>query len=199
MNVNLTIEATYVLGPALAVFLAVAAVRHRRARPGWTARHVVLRTAACLYAAAVLSITVFPLEVTWGRYANQMPWTNQVNYVPLVTADVTAVPNILMFVPLGFLLPLLTRVDGAARAVAVSALASLGIESAQLLSYVLFHNGRSVDVNDLLANTLGGLTGYLLVRLALGRPSVRELLRGYALSRSAVGRPAVAAAVRRVG
>ncbi|MFF5471869.1 VanZ family protein [Streptomyces achromogenes] len=199
MNVNLTIEATYVLGPALAVFLGVAAVRHRRARPGWTGRHVVLRTAACLYAAAVLSITVFPLEVTWGRYANQMPWTNQVNYVPLVTADVTAVPNILMFVPLGFLLPLLTRVDGAARAVAVSAPASLGIECAQLLSYVLFRNGRSVDVNDLLANTLGGLAGYLLVRLALGRPSVRELLRGYALPRSAVGRPAVAAAVRRVG
>ncbi|MFF9019314.1 VanZ family protein [Streptomyces eurythermus] len=199
MNVNLTIEATYVLVPALAVFLGVAAVRHRRARPGWTGRHVVLRTTACLYAMAVLSITVFPLEVTWGRYANQMPWMNQINYVPLITADVTAVPNVLMFVPLGVLLPLLTRVNSTARAIGVSASASLGIETAQLLSYVLFHNGRAVDVNDLLANTLGGLFGYLLVRLALGMPSVRELLHGYALPRSAVGRPAGTAAVCQVG
>ncbi|MFD0395043.1 hypothetical protein ACFQ3Z_34035 [Streptomyces nogalater] len=60
MNVNLTIEAPYVLGPTFAVFLGVAAVRHRRARPGWTGRHLVLRTTACLYAMAVLSITVFP-------------------------------------------------------------------------------------------------------------------------------------------
>ncbi|MGW5329718.1 VanZ family protein [Streptomyces sp. NPDC004014] len=194
MNVNLTIEATYVLGPALAAFLAVAAVRHRRAQPGWTGRHVVLRAAACLYAAAVLSITVFPLEVTWGKYANQMPWWNQINFIPLVTADMTAVPNILMFVPLGVMLPLLTRVSSTVRAVGVSALASLCIESTQLLSYVLFHNGRAVDVNDLLANTLGGLFGYLLVRLSLGRASARELLRRFALPGSAAGRPVVAAA-----
>ncbi|WP_086735323.1 VanZ family protein [Streptomyces glaucescens] len=191
MNANLTIEPTYVLGPALVVFLGVAAVRLRRARPGWTGWHVFLRTAACLYTAAVLSITVLPLRVTWGEYANQMPWWNQVNYVPMVTVDVTAVPNILMFVPLGMLLPLLTRVSGPARAVGVSALASLCIEVTQLLSYVLFHNGRSVDVNDLLANTLGGLIGYLLVRLALARPPVRELLRRFALPRSAEGQPAV--------
>lgn len=193
MNVNLTIEATHALGPALAVFLGVAAVRLRRERPGWTGRHLVLRTAACLYAAAVLLITVLPLRVTWGEYANQMPWWNQVNYVPLVTVDVTAVPNVLMFVPLGMLLPLLTRVSGTARAAGVSALASLCIEATQLLSYVLFHNGRSVDVNDLLANTLGGLIGYLLVRLALTRPPYRESLRRFALPRSAASRPAVAA------
>lgn len=85
-------------------------------------------------------------------------------------------------------------VSGTARAVGVSAPASLCIESTQLLSYVLFHNGRAVDVNDLIANTLGGLCGYLLVRLALGRPSVRELLRGFALPGSAAGRPVVATA-----
>ncbi|MEU6973072.1 VanZ family protein [Kitasatospora aureofaciens] len=194
MNVNLTIEATYVLGPALAAFLAVAAVRHHRAQPGWTGQHVVLRAAACLYAAAVLSITLFPLEVTWGMYANQMPWWNQINFVPLVTADMTAVPNILMFVPLGVMLPLLTRVSSTVRAVGVSALASLCIESTQLLSYVLFNNGRAVDINDLLANTLGGLFGYLLMCLILGRPSARELLRRLALPGSAAGRPVVAAA-----
>lgn len=194
VNVNLTIEATYVLGPAVVAFLGVAAVRLRQARPGWTGLHVVLRAAACLYAAAVLSITVLPLRMTWGEYANQMPWWNQVNYVPLVTVDVTAVPNVLMFVPLGMLLPLLTRVSGTAPAAGVSALASLCIEATQLLSYVLFHNGRSVDVNDLLANTLGGLIGYILMHLALARPQARELLRRFALPRSAADRPAVTAA-----
>ncbi|MBY8848513.1 hypothetical protein K7G98_07870 [Saccharothrix sp. MB29] len=34
----------------------------------------------------------------------------------------------------------------------------------QLLVYVVAGSGRSVDVNDLLANALGGVLGYLLGR-----------------------------------
>jgi glycopeptide antibiotics resistance protein len=57
----------------------------------------------------VLSLTVFPLNVTWGEYANQAPWIGQINFVPLLTADITIVPNVIMMVPAGFLLPLLFR------------------------------------------------------------------------------------------
>ncbi|MEV0302372.1 VanZ family protein [Streptomyces prasinus] len=185
MNVNFDIPPLLVLGPGLVAFAAVTAVRARRSRPGWTGRHAVLRIATAVYAAAVLSITVFPLTVTWGQYANQNPWYSQINFIPLITFDVTAVPNVIMFVPLGMLLPLISRVSGVRRATAVSLLASLCVELAQLLSYVVFNNGRACDVNDLLANALGGLIGCLLVRAALGRPSPAALLRAVALPGSA--------------
>ncbi|MEF9907961.1 VanZ family protein [Streptomyces sp. P9-A2] len=194
MNVNFDIPPLYVLGPGLIAFAAATAVRARRSQPGWTGRHAGVRIAAAVYAAAVLSITVFPITVTWGEYASQTPWYNQINFIPLITFDVTAVPNVIMFVPFGMLLPLISRVSGVLRATAVSLLASLSIELAQLLSYVLFNNGRACDVNDLLANALGGLIGWLLVRAALGRPSPAALLRDIALPGSAayVRRTAVA-------
>ncbi|MFF0108185.1 VanZ family protein [Streptomyces hirsutus] len=185
MNVNFDIPPLYVLGPALIAFAAMTAVRARRSQPGWTGRHAGLRITTAVHAAAVLSITVFPITVTWGQYADQTPWYHQINFIPLITSDVTAVPNVIMFVPLGMLLPLISRVSGALRATAVSLLASLSIELAQLLSYVLFNNGRACDVNDLLANALGGLIGWLLVGAALNRPSPAAFLRAIALPGSA--------------
>jgi glycopeptide antibiotics resistance protein len=73
---------------------------------------------------------------------------------------------------------------------ALSALASLSIEAAQLSSYLAFNNGRSTDVNDVIANTLGGVIGFVLVRLALRNASLRATLHGMALPHSAVGAPA---------
>lgn len=195
MNVNFDIAPLWVLGPAVAVYTAVTAVRARRSRPGWTPRHAVLRITAAVYAAAVLSITVFPITVTWGKYANQTPWYEQINYLPLVTIDATAVPNVIMFVPLGILLPLTSRVSGALRATGVSALASLSIELTQLLCYVTLNNGRAYDINDILVNTLGGVIGYALVHTALRLPSSAAFLQGIALPGSATrGRIPVVAA-----
>ena len=65
--------------------------------------------------------------------------------------------NVLIFAPLGFFVPLLWK---ALRrwwaALGLSAAVSLLIEFLQLFL------GRSVDVDDLILNTLGGLMGYLL-------------------------------------
>jgi glycopeptide antibiotics resistance protein len=65
--------------------------------------------------------------------------------------------NVLIFVPLGFLPPLLwKRWRHLWAAVPLSAGVSCLIEFLQLFL------GRSVDVDDLILNTLGGLMGYLL-------------------------------------
>lgn len=181
MNVNFDIPPLWILGPTMAVFTAVTVLRARRSRPGWTHRHAALRITAAVYAAAVLSITVFPITVTWGEFANQMPWTNQINYQPLVTLDATAVPNVIMFIPLGILLPLISRVSGVLAATGVSALASLSIELTQLLSYIAFNNGRACDINDILVNTLGGVIGYALIHLALKLPAPAAFLHSIAL------------------
>ncbi|KES09079.1 hypothetical protein BU52_03245 [Streptomyces toyocaensis] len=187
MDMRFQVDSAPVLGPALVLFATGTVIRVRRGV--WDKRRGLLRLAAAVYVAAVLSLTVFPLNVTWGEYANQAPWIGQINFVPLLTADVTMVPNVIMMVPAGFLLPLLFRnATSASRATLMTAAASLSVEAAQLLSYIVLDNGRSVDVNDLLANTLGGLAGYALVTLALRVPALRGTLLAAALPRSAASR-----------
>ncbi|WP_093799657.1 VanZ family protein [Streptomyces sp. Wb2n-11] len=184
MDIRYQVDSAPVLGPALVLFAAGTAVQVWR--DVWNTRRALLQLAAAVYAAAVLSLTVFPLNVTWGEYANQAPWTGQINFIPLLTADITIVPNVIMMVPAGFLLPLLFRqATSASRAALMTAAASLSVEAAQLLSYIALNNGRSVDVNDLLANTLGGLVGYALVTLALRAPALRGPLLAASPPRSA--------------
>ncbi|WP_326701674.1 VanZ family protein [Streptomyces sp. NBC_01754] len=86
------------------------------------------------------------------------------------------IPNVIMFMPLGFLLPLLRPGISRGRTVLTSALVSLGIEVTQLLEYVVFANGRAVDVNDLIANTLGGLLGYAALRTVQRTATTRAAL-----------------------
>ncbi|MEG1858988.1 MAG: VanZ family protein [Christensenellaceae bacterium] len=65
--------------------------------------------------------------------------------------------NLLMFIPYGFLLPLLSKRLGSISKVLLSGfLFSLAIELSQLL------NHRATDIDDLLMNTAGAVVGYLL-------------------------------------
>lgn len=60
--------------------------------------------------------------------------------------------NLVMFIPVGFLVPLAARVRWRT-AVAACAALSVAIEAAQLTT------GRSADIDDVLLNTLGGAAG----------------------------------------
>ncbi|MDR0905895.1 MAG: VanZ family protein [Oscillospiraceae bacterium] len=69
--------------------------------------------------------------------------------------------NIVLFVPLGVLLPLLWRRFTPVKTVIVGAALSLAIEVTQ------FFTGRGTDIDDLILNTLGTLCGccvYLILR-----------------------------------
>ncbi|MDU0294858.1 VanZ family protein [Saccharothrix longispora] len=160
------IESWYVLVPALALWGAVLVTRAVRGRPGWTGRHLVLRAVVGAYVAGVVHFTLFPVDVQWGAYADRTAWYAQVNWVPLLTADLPSFAlNVVMLVPFGVLLPLVSaRAAGAGRVAVWSLAFSVSIEVTQLLVYVVAGSGRSVDVNDLLANALGGVLGYLLGR-----------------------------------
>ena len=65
--------------------------------------------------------------------------------------------NILIFVPFGFFLPMASRYRSLFSAVCYSFALSACVECFQLLSRV-----GSLDVDDLLLNTLGGALGYIL-------------------------------------
>ena len=85
--------------------------------------------------------------------------------------------NVALFVPAGFLLPLLWKgLRKGSRAIPVCLLLSLGIELLQLA----FARGVC-DVDDLIANTLGGALGFFLVMTILGLKKRGQLLRYGAL------------------
>jgi glycopeptide antibiotics resistance protein len=151
----------------------VSSVRTWRQRPPVLPAWAV-RTAAAAYAAVLVVVTLAPIR--WrsdlARYRNN--WRPQL--VPIWNMVVNlrdgdrvmatlagAAGNVALFMPLGFLLPMLAPgLDRFWRAVATGFVLSALIE----LSQVAFPGVRRPDVNDVLMNTLGAALGYLVYRLA---------------------------------
>ena len=81
---------------------------------------------------------------------------NSINLIPFSSEGaMTYILNIIMFMPLGFLLPLIWKnFRNAKKVVLMGFLMSLAIEICQLF------NIRTTDIDDLLMNTLGTLVGY---------------------------------------
>ena len=97
-------------------------------------------------AAADRSLNLVPFQVfqeTWG-----MP-------EPKKIAQTAA--NVVMFIPLGFMMPVaFRRMRSFGRTALSLALFSFAIEFTQ------YFTGRSADIDDLMLNTLGGILGYLI-------------------------------------
>ena len=84
--------------------------------------------------------------------------------------------NVIMFVPLGFFLPLLsTRNRRFARTATIGLAVSVGIELVQLAMLLTLNLRRSVDVDDVILNLTGACCGYVMWRgaYALMRPSAQ--------------------------
>lgn len=130
------------------------------------------------YTAAVISLTLLPMQIQTGDFANHVPWQEKGIHLNPFVHDVTPVNfafNILMTVPLGLLLPIAIR----RRRVVVVALLGLGfsasIEIVQALTNIVFSSGRSADVYDLIANTVGALVGFGLLRVLDSAGAIRWL------------------------
>lgn len=95
--------------------------------------------------------------------------------------------NLIMFMPLGFLLPLLGKsFQRAVPVLLVSLLLSLGVETAQLLT------ARGIfDLDDLLHNTLGGLAGFSLLDAVLTSAKQKKLAYRQQKLRNSSVRPAL--------
>ena len=133
-------------------------------------------TAAAAYAAALALVTLAPVRLRsdFGRYRNNWKpqlvpiWNLVVNLRDGDRAMATlagAAGNVALFLPFGFLLPLLApRMDRWWRTVGAGFALSAAIELTQLA----FPGLRRPDVNDVLMNTLGAALGFAAYRLAVG-------------------------------
>lgn len=144
-------------------------------RGALTVLRVVVCAAVCVYGAGVVANTLLPIYV--GGTGERPPWTVFLNLVPLAdTEPADMLQNIVVFLPLGVLLPIVARVRSAGRVLLYGFLLSLTMELLQLANAVTGHGGHIADVNDLLANTLGAPLGYGIFRCALLLPPVARLV-----------------------
>jgi len=127
------------------------------------------------YVGAVISVALFPIPIN----AHFPSLSVRYNIIPFnsILSDMShaqrpgfwwvymrgVVGNILMFVPLGFMLPLLSEKQKKPIRVIVTVLiCSASIELAQLVAgFCLGDFYRVVDIDDIILNTLGGVLGYL--------------------------------------
>ncbi|KKC48470.1 VanZ family protein [Paenibacillus sp. D9] len=183
MSIQFTIESWYVLLPMFLVFLfvllALAIVKKRKFTP---LQYTLLFTFS-IYLIAVIHLVFFPIDVNIGLYANQTPWYKTINYIPILTVDLkTFILNIIMLIPLGIYLPLLNPKYGSLTKVAkLALLLSLSFEILQLIIRITLGSGRSTDINDILANTLGGMLGFLIINNLIKTSAVQRLAARFSL------------------
>jgi glycopeptide antibiotics resistance protein len=159
--------------PAILAFAVL--LWHLRRRSALTALRALVAAAVCVYGAGVIANTVFPIYRSMPD--SGQPWWDHVHLTPLAgTEAFDMVQNVLVFLPLGVLLPLVARVRSVPAALLGGFALSLLMELLQLLNTATGHGGHIADVNDLLANTVGCVAGYALFRLALLLAPARHLV-----------------------
>ena len=101
------------------------------------------------------------IGVPWARYICWDPTINLVPFQDLSRSNLLGMAlNVVMFAPLGFLLPAyFDRYRHWGRTLLAGIATSLTVELIQLFTL------RATDVDDLLMNTLGTLVGYLAAKL----------------------------------
>ncbi|MDF2628320.1 MAG: hypothetical protein K0R39_2151 [Symbiobacteriaceae bacterium] len=142
-------------------------------------RRWLLWVATLVYFAALLRVILFKyshsFQVMLGsvdrpplseriRFINLVPFRSIAFYLttdlnPWIAVENLA-GNLLAFVPLGFLVPLLfPRLNKGWHTAAVSFAVSLSLEMVQLLTAM-----GQFDIDDLLVNVLGAIVGWMLLR-----------------------------------
>ena len=115
-----------------------------------------------LYISMMFNVVGLPAipYLSWGPSLNLIPFSDFQDRRFFLLSGM----NVLMFVPLGFLLPMIWgRFRSFGDTLAAGMLTSLSIELLQLFSF------RATDVDDLIFNTLGACLGFLAAKLLFGR------------------------------
>lgn len=124
-----------------------------------SALHVAWSLVFMLYGFLAVYVTA-GIGTVWDLVANK-GLDDSINLIPLAEMDwLGYILNIFMFMPLGFLLPLIWKSFRQARkTVLYGFLMSLSIEVCQLFCF------RTTDIDDLIMNTVGAFFGFLCWKL----------------------------------
>ncbi len=122
-------------------------------------KHTALYTVFALYLIAVMSLVGLPnvSYVQWDVSVNPIP------FVGMIPDLANTLLNVLLFVPMGFLLPILWKeCRQLKRTFIICLCCTIVIEVLQLFTF------RATDINDIITNTAGGLLGYSMAKVVSG-------------------------------
>ena len=115
---------------------------------------IIVSYVFCLYLVGILTMTGVCIRGSFSPRIVYIP------FVDMVRGPVDTVLNILLFIPLGFFLPLLyEKYNNISKIAFAAVLISLSVEIAQM-----FGTGAT-DINDLITNTIGACLGYGIYKL----------------------------------
>lgn len=137
-------------------FLILLELLARKQIPLLPMRHLIGNGIFCFFLSAILAVTGVPAlyEMHPGGNCNLIP------FVDITTNTIQYVLNIVLFLPVGLLLPLLHhKFQKPISCLRFGFFFSLAIEMMQLFSF------RATDIDDLLMNTLGTALGFMLFLL----------------------------------
>lgn len=123
----------------------------------YLARHMVWAYIFLIYIFLVMQVTGVGTVWDIGKFGSIIRF-DEIQLIPFKNGiGVESVLNSIMFMPLGFLLPLIwRRCRNVFNIMLIGACFSLAIELGQLF------NRRFTDINDLIMNTLGAVFGYVI-------------------------------------
>lgn len=149
-----------------------------RARRLLTLPRAAVAAAVGVYAAGIVGNTIFPIYLHPAPVSE--PWTPAIVLVPFADYEIEdALTNVLVFAPIGLIVPLLLARTSWLRVTAVAAAVSLTVELSQLAAQRFFGGGHIADVSDLLSNVAGGVLGYALFVLLTRIPRTARLIEPF--------------------
>lgn len=140
-----------------------------------------------IYVHVLIGVTIFPISIDF--YDNQLFHNigDRINLIPFIesikipenseirglyisTLIKNFIGNIILFIPMGFLLPLLRRhINKLIKAIHYGACISLIIETTQIVIHLFLSSYNKVfDINDIILNTIGMMLGYIIFKLSKG-------------------------------
>jgi glycopeptide antibiotics resistance protein len=125
-------------------------------------RHGLVVSVLVVYTIFILAVTLSPTQLDVSTQRLVFRFVDVLHRFGIPTwfdyAEVEFSANIVMFIPFGFMVTLLLPVRFAWLAILISLSFSMGIEFFQRE----FLDARIFDVRDIVANTLGGIIGYVM-------------------------------------
>ncbi|MEO5893249.1 MAG: VanZ family protein [Ferruginibacter sp.] len=106
-------------------------------------------------------INTVPFVNTWSQFMSTLKETSKINRD---FALENIIGNVLLFVPMGILLPVVfPKINSLKKVAAICLLSSLSIELIQL-GLRRLGTYRSTDIDDVILNTIGGVIGWLFFK-----------------------------------
>lgn len=142
-------------------------------------KHLIWKNLFMLYILMVINVTMFPLFIGTQRTVDVFVSTNFIPFKETISSFndlsssfstifairiflINVLGNIILFMPLGFLLPIINHNFNNIKSIfKISLLSTIFIESIQFITS-LFGGTRATDIDDIILNVFGGLLGFLI-------------------------------------